>query len=134
MGLPIIGGLISLAENWIAGRAKKQEKLLDVQLAQIEAQGKSDDYDIEALRQQGTSWKDEWLLLVLTMPFLMAFFPQTQEWARNGWAYIAEAPYWYQFAFCGVIFAVYGLRWYVRDNNFKFTQQLVESKKEMQKP
>lgn len=128
MGIPIISGLIGLAENWIAGRAKKQEKRLDVQLAQIEQQGKSDDYDIEALRQQSTSWKDEWLLLVLTLPFVMSWLPQTQEWVSRGWEYIAKAPFWYQFAFCGVIFAVYGLRWYVKDNNFRFTQEIVNSK------
>lgn len=68
-------------------------------------------WDIEAMRQSQFSWKDEYLLVILTLPFIGAFIPKVQEYVATGFDYIADMPIWYQTAFVGIIAASFGLRW-----------------------
>ena len=71
-----------------------------------------DDYDMEAMKNQEHSWKDEYLLWVFTIPFVLSFIPQTQDAVVKGWNYIAQAPWWYPSILIGITASVYGLRWY----------------------
>ena len=69
-------------------------------------------YDLEAQRQMQHSWKDEYLVLVMSLPFIGSFIPVVQDSVAKGWTYVAQAPQWYQVAFIGIIMATFGLRWY----------------------
>jgi len=118
----ILGGLISpltgLISNYQTNKAKKQER--KDRLEEAKVQGEIDrinkvtsgeiDYDVEAQRQMEKSWKDEYLVLLLSMPFIGSFLPQVQDYVIVGWGYLAKAPEWYQWCFMGVIIATFGLR------------------------
>lgn len=55
------------------------------------------------------SWKDEWFALILSLPFLAAFFgyPEMAERAFNA---ISKAPEWYTMAFLVAVGASFGVR------------------------
>ena len=96
------------AEN----KAKIEEAKVNAQIRGIERTAESEiNYDIEALRQQQYSWKDEFALLVITLPFIGSFLPWTQEFVMLGWDYVSRAPEWYSYTFIGAISASLGIRW-----------------------
>ncbi len=70
-------------------------------------------WDLEALRQTQHSWKDEYLLIVLTTPFVLSFVPTVQDFIITGWQYVSKAPEWYQIALLGAIAASFGIRWMI---------------------
>lgn len=127
MSISWVGGIIDGIVSVFAGsqelRAIKNQGSIDIEKLKIESKmallnskiERSEDYDIEALRQQQYSWKDEWLLFVLTLPFIGSFIPGLQDHVDHGWDYVAKAPGWYVTCFIGVIAAVYGLRWFIGD-------------------
>lgn len=112
---PLVDGLTS----WNKGRVKIKEAKIQVQLAKYKAQEArwqsalkaETDWDMEALKQSRFTWKDEYLLFILTLPFIGSFIPEIQDDVVKGWDYVAKAPVWYQTAFIGVIAATFGLRW-----------------------
>jgi hypothetical protein len=97
------------------------------EIAKAEAQGRNDlTYDLQALENQKTSWKDEFLTLVFTFPFMLSFLSpfvdaifgtEITPQIRVAWETVAIAPDWYQWVMIGIVASVYGLRWLFRQSN-----------------
>lgn len=53
---------------------------------------------VRTLRRQADeySWKDEAWTIALILPILMAFFPVTQPWAREGFKILELVPWYFQ--------------------------------------
>lgn len=69
------------------------------------------DWDREAAKQMQTSWKDEYLTLLLSAPMILAFLgPWGRTAAAEGFAAITTAPDWYKAAFLVTIAASFGIR------------------------
>lgn len=121
----LLSPITDIVTTYQKNRTKLKEKKMDVQLAKLNAEIKrfdkaieiEADWDMEAMRQSQFSWKDEYLLLVLSAPFIGSFVPGVQDHVVKGWTYVAKAPLWYQTAFLGVIAATFGLRWWFNKNN-----------------
>ncbi|NTW98328.1 MAG: hypothetical protein HGB35_00010 [Geobacteraceae bacterium] len=121
--IPIVGELIAggidLAKGLIEGTKAKQAKKLEIDLQMMEhkaeiekaEQAATTSYDLAALQQQGVSWKDEYLMILLSLPFIGSFVPVVQDYVVKGWEYVGKAPLWFQSSFIGVIAATFGLRW-----------------------
>ena len=60
-----------------------------------------------------TSWKDEYLTILFSLPLILAFFPQTQETVLKGFETLDKTPEWYMFLVMGIVAGVFGLRWLV---------------------
>lgn len=73
---------------------------------QIEA-----DWDARAQQDASTSWKDEYLLILFSIPLVLAFFPSTQQGVLDGFKILDSTPEWYMFMVSGIVSAVFGLRW-----------------------
>ena len=96
----------------IKSKAKIAEAKVDAEIKRIEKTADSEiNYDVEALKQQQYSYKDEFALLVITLPFIGSFLPWTQEYVMLGWDYVSRAPEWYSYTFIGAISASLGIRW-----------------------
>ena len=118
MWTALIAPITNIIGNWQNNRAKKQERKDKIEDAKVTgeitriaklAEGGLD-YDVEAQRQMQYSWKDEYLVIVLSLPFIFSFIPVAQDYVITGWQYLQEAPDWYQWAWLGVISATFGLR------------------------
>jgi len=125
----LLGLLASPLTTWLEGRAKRQvlkeegkirleeAKVRGAELRAERAASAEANYDLEAMRQMQYSWKDEYLLIILSLPFLASFIPVVQDYVITGWGYISQAPDWYQWSFLGVIAATFGLRWLFSKSN-----------------
>lgn len=119
MVLDIVKGIFDIGKGIIDNKKEKQSKQQELDIKKMEAQAALDianqkattDYDIEALKQSQTSWKDEYLTILMSLPFIASFLPVIQDYVVSGWKYLALAPTWYQMSFIGVIAATFGLRW-----------------------
>jgi len=75
-------------------------------------QGQVNDYNLDmmAMKAMEKSYKDEFLLLLFSVPMIMAFLPEYSEKALRGFVVVAEMPEWYQYTFIGMIVVIYGMR------------------------
>jgi len=123
MILDIIKAVLGLGADALEKRQKLKEIKIDaaarIEVARAEAEiahlHKSIDaevnWDREAAGQMRSSWKDEYLTILLSLPMIVAFFGNWgRETVSNGFAAISTAPEWYKVAFLVVIAASFGMR------------------------
>ena len=99
-------------------RAKEQEHVHRITEAKVNATidsiargEKADiDWDIQAQKNAATSWKDEWFTVILSIPLVMCFIPQLDQYVTAGFVALAETPEWYQAAVGLAIAASFGWR------------------------
>jgi len=75
-------------------------------------------WEMEFARQAENSWKDEYTLLVVSIPAILAFV--STPWLDGaaivaaGFAALATTPVWYQILLCSMFAATVGIRWWRR--------------------
>ena len=103
--LSSVGGL---ATSYIDGKTAVQKA--EAQIRMKEATGDID-WDLAAIRATQGSWKDEWILLLFSIPLLLAF---TGDWGREsvaqGFASLEAMPQWYQLSLGGIVSASIGMK------------------------
>jgi hypothetical protein len=57
-----------------------------------ESEGRDHEWELESIRNSG--WKDEWVLVVLTIPMVLVFFPITQPYIAIGFDHLQSTPDW----------------------------------------
>ena len=94
-----------------ADRIKEAECVGKIALINKYAEGDTN-ADLEAMKQMQYSWKDEYLTIVFTAPFIAGFIPSpvVQTAIALGWKNLALAPHWYQWCLTGIVIATFGLR------------------------
>lgn len=121
----LISPVTETIKGYNDGKIKIKEAQIMAKVAKYEAEARrwektadiEGDWDTEALRQSQYSWKDEWLTIIITFPFVFLFFPFSQEYVMKGFEYMDKAPLWYQTIFMGIVAASFGLRWLFRKKN-----------------
>lgn len=71
-------------------------------------------WEMEFAAQARTSWKDEYTLLVVSIPAVMAFVPGWSQYVAAGFGALAQTPAWYQLMLVSIFFATYGIRYWRR--------------------
>jgi|TARA_R100000734_G_C3215000_1_gene28689 hypothetical protein len=109
----LIGPITELAGGWLNAKTQAQQANAKLKLTEAEAKAKilvskeTSVQDWERIMAQGSqnSWKDEWLVLLFSIPLCLVF---TGEWGRNvvaeGFTALEQMPEWYQYTL-GVIVA-----------------------------
>jgi hypothetical protein len=89
--------------------ARKANALVKVEQART---GQQIDYnmDMEMIRQQKNSWKDEMLLILFSAQILASFVPHLQPYILKGWEMLGKAPDWFLWLYAGMVISVWGLR------------------------
>ena len=75
------------------------------------------DHEWEMMSIQNSGWKDEWVLVVLSIPMVLSFVPATVEYVNRGFAALESPPVWYRVVVASVYLATFGLRLWRRDVN-----------------
>lgn len=75
---------------------------------QIEA-----DWDTNAQQDMKTSWKDEFYVILFSIPLVMAFIPDMQDIVLKGFETLNKTPDWYMLLVTGIVASVFGLRWLI---------------------
>ena len=113
----ILGPLGDIASSWLDGRNEKIKATTKVKVAQAEAeafvmQKKATgeiDWDITQAKASETSWKDEWLTVVFTLPLILLLFGE-EERVNNFFLALNNCPEWYQYLLGTIVAASFGFR------------------------
>jgi len=57
-----------------------------------------------------SSWKDEWLTILFSIPLILAFIPGMEDIVRNGFQQLEQMPEWYQYSLGVIVAASFGVR------------------------
>jgi len=98
-------------------RQKTKMLMADAQMRHAEKMARGEEaYQGKLLESRNSDWKDEFILLLLSLPILMLGFsvwsddPTHMEKMKLFFEYFSDLPFWYQTIFVGVIASVYGLK------------------------
>ena len=120
----LVGGLLGkvapkVADYYIQKQQLKYELKLEkfkVQIAENQARrqyienSENRDHEWELAQIRNSGWKDEYVLILLSIPLVLVFVPATQLYVLDGFAVLDQTPAWYQWLIGAVFTAVYGIR------------------------
>ena len=122
----MIGGLIAKVIGKVAGEgagkqaieyfAKKQQLKYQLKLAKIEGEIGLAAAKLKAQAEwaaaniQNSGWKDEWVLLLLSIPLILVFHPTTAPFVLDGFRILEQTPDWYRWLVVSVMAAIYGIK------------------------
>jgi len=116
----LIGGLGGKVVDAVSARGerKHQEKVRELELEEVKHKTKlemamrgqemDNTWELEQIRNSG--WKDEFVLLLLSIPLILCFHPETVMYVELGFAALDKTPQWYQWLILAVFAAIYGIR------------------------
>lgn len=101
--------------------AKELDRLHEINLKKLDTASKlaekglqvEADWDTSAQQDMKTSWKDEYLMILFSVPLILSFLPYTQQAVLKGFETLEKTPDWYMMLVVGIVSAVFGLRWLV---------------------
>ena len=109
----LLGGAVELGKNWLQGKVEEQKVKQEVKLEKLR-----NDANWEATMADATktSWKDEYLILVLTSPLWFIGYgvavdnPEIIERVNTGFLTLSELPEYYQYLLYAAVLASFGLK------------------------
>jgi hypothetical protein len=114
----LIGPIADLAGTWLNGKVEEKKAQAKTNVARAEAeaivmQKKATgeiDWDLEMAKGSSSSWKDEWLTILFSIPLILAFIPGMEDIVANGFAQLNKMPEWYQYSLGVIVAASFGVR------------------------
>jgi hypothetical protein len=111
---PVIKAVSTLGSNWLENRKIKQQgkqRILEAKIdAKIKRYESRANMDLTAMDNMKYSWKDEYLVILLSAPVILCFIPGLEQYALRGFEILDKTPDWYRWALTGMIAASFGLR------------------------
>ena len=114
----LIGPIANLAGTWLEGKVEKTKAETGAKVARAKAEAiimekKATgelEWDLEMARGSQSSWKDEWLVILFSVPLILAFIPGMEGVVSNGFAQLEAMPQWYQYSLGIIVAASFGVR------------------------
>jgi hypothetical protein len=98
--MSILKAISKLASTYLNGKIRKSEARAE----------HSASWDEIAQTNSSTSWKDEYLTLLISIPLIMCFIPSLVPYVREGFLVLDTMPTWYQYTFSVIVAASFGVR------------------------
>lgn len=118
--IPIIGELIGGVRDHFKGKRElkkiKQQANVDLEKARVQAQierisaGDTNAAELDRISISNRGWKDEYLLLIVTVPLIMSFIPEFVPYVTAGFGALQNVPEWYMWVLLGVFIDTFGFR------------------------
>ena len=67
-------------------------------------------WELESLRAHASGWKDEFVLIILSIPLILVFVPRTAPYVLQGFEILEKTPLWYRWLILLIFTAIYGIR------------------------
>jgi hypothetical protein len=114
----LIGPISQLAGTWLEGKVEKTKAETGAKVAKAKAEAVimekkatgEIDWDLEAIKGSQSSWKDEWLVILFSVPLILAFIPGMEGVVASGFAQLDAMPEWYQYSLGVIVAASFGVR------------------------
>lgn len=114
----ILSAVAGIAGNWVSGKveeskakstARVEKAKADAAVQKKIATGKVD-WESQMANASKDSWKDEYLVVVLTLPAILVFVPSLTQHVREGFAVLETLPQWYQYLLFIAVTSSFGVR------------------------
>jgi hypothetical protein len=107
----LIGPAIQAVSGYFKDKAtiKAAKVKGQVEVIQIAAKN-SAEWTMLMAKGAMSSWKDEYVLILLSVPYILSFVPGGAEYATDGFAALATMPEWYTYSFMTICLASYGIK------------------------
>ena len=118
MWTALIGPIANIAGSWMDGKVEQTKANAKTKVAKAVAEAAimekkatgEIDWDIEMARSSSSSWKDEWLVVLFSIPLILAFIPGMEGIVQNGFEQLNKMPEWYQYSLGVIVAASFGVR------------------------
>ena len=120
----IVGKLLgsfseTVADVYLEKRRLKHERQMEQLRGKIEwekaltrraseSEGRDHEWETESIRNSG--WKDEMVIIVLSIPLVCVFIPPLQPYIATGFDHLATTPDWYRWLVMMIYAATFGIR------------------------
>jgi len=120
--MPILTGLLSLGKGLASGWVKRKQKAiehktkmvemkLDLKEKRLRAELDADiSLDQINTENMANSLKDEFLLLIFSIPVVLCFIPTMDVHVLAGFTALAQTPVWFQVIYIVMCLTIYGHR------------------------
>ena len=114
----LIGPIANLAGSWLQGKADKHSAEAELKLTEAKAKAQilmskeTSVADWERIMAEGakSSWKDEWFVIILSIPLILCWIPGAEGWVDRGFEQLSKATDWYFYSLGLAISASFGVR------------------------
>jgi hypothetical protein len=114
----LVGPIADLAGTWLNGKVEEKKAQAKTKVAKAEAeaivmQKKATgeiDWDLKMADASASSWKDEWLVILFSIPLILAFIPGMEDIVSRGFQQLEQMPQWYQYSLGTIVAASFGTR------------------------
>ena len=109
-----------MASSWLDAKTTKQAAEAKLKLTEAEAKAKIllsektsvADWERIMAENSKSSWKDEFFVIVLSIPLILAFIPGAEGLVDRGFEQLHKAPDWYFYSLGIAISASFGVKGY----------------------
>jgi len=124
-GIKMVGTMVS---GWQERKTLTAKAKTEIIKAKVESQitmaeaGKFAEIEIDksVVDQMADSWKDEYLLIIFTIPAWLCFVPSAQELVTDGFNALANTPEWYQALLAIIVARTFGVSEFIGKITDKF--------------
>ena len=118
MWTALIGPIANIAGSWMDGKVEQTKAKAATNVAKAKAEAVimekkatgEIDWDLEMAKGSHNSWKDEWLVVLFSIPLILAFIPGMEGIVQNGFEQLEKMPEWYQYSLGVIVAASFGVR------------------------
>ena len=105
--IQLLGIVGNLASSWIKGKADESKAKQEVKLKAIQSE---ENWEKVMAEGSQTSWKDEWFVIVLSIPMVGAFIPSLVPYIQQGFIVLDSMPEYYKGFLGAAIAASFGIK------------------------
>lgn len=91
----------------VKGRIEVKQAVTNAKVKHIEH---ADNWENIQANASATSWKDEYLTILFSIPLAMAFIPSMAPYVAEGFAVLDNVPDWYKISVGVIVSASFGIR------------------------
>jgi hypothetical protein len=120
----LLGALLGAPAEAVADYFKERQRLkaelklkklegkvqIEQAKAQMEVRKLEADNAWELAQIANSGWKDEWVLIMLSIPLVLVFIPSLAPYIQQGFDVLATTPEWYRWLIMAIFTAIYGIR------------------------
>lgn len=102
-----ISAISEAVGTWFKGKTEVKKAQID---REVKALTHEADWDEVQASASASSWKDEWLTLLISIPLILAFIPSMSQYVQQGFDVLREVPDWYMYLVSVVFAASFGIK------------------------
>ena len=109
--IPIISGLFKLGQTWVEGKVEEKKAKTEARTTVIKEAAKNEGkWDLIMAQGSLDSWKDEYLLILFSIPLILSFIPGGPPHVEAGFVALEGVPEWYTYGLSVMVAGSYGLQ------------------------